>query len=403
MSRVATQLVNSLRRWRADAQAAALERRLRQDPTNVRQRCAAVAFYCREANAAREEDAQSGMYFQNARHHLENILETTDCVDTFHAVLTQAVGPKNFYRLPDLTAKYMRRIGLHQQCLEEFDTRSEFEERATPYHFGNALTILKASGQERAASELFDEAVNLEWGGRRPIGWRHLRQTPAVYIEGLQHKPFWEGEQRPAIAAILEANFRDILMDLEEILARWRVAGQVPAYPNLVDGDNGTWDMLQLYSGRKWNEDACAMAPRTTALLRPHLPTADLPYVHYNTEEVVFFLLAPGSRVHIHNGGSNVPLNMSLGLRGCAGSHLEVAGETRDFQDGRVICFDDGSDHRVWHEGPEDRWVLTIRVMHPDLVMNSATYFARAFTNRTCFETWDESRALRLRAGMGSS
>merc|ERR1712039_347093 len=129
--------------------------------------------------------------------------------------------------------------------------------------------------------------------------------------------------------------------------------------------------------------------PRTSALLRAQFPTADVPYIHYNTEEVVVFLLAPGSRVRLHNGGSNVPINISLGLSGCKGSFLEVAGQVRPFCDGQVLCFDDGSDHRVWHEGSEERWVLTCRVMHPGLVAAPERFFCRAFTRRTCFESWN--------------
>merc|ERR1712224_628494 len=64
-------------------------------------------------------------------------------------------------------------------------------------------------------------------------------------------------------------------------------------------------------------------APRTAKLLQRHLPSSKLPYIHYNTEEVVFFLLAPGSSVRLHNGGSNVPLNLSLGLRGCADNFID--------------------------------------------------------------------------------
>lgn len=42
---------------------------------------------------------------------------------------------------------------------DEFASRSEFEERATPYHFANALAILKASGKREAAKELFEDCT----------------------------------------------------------------------------------------------------------------------------------------------------------------------------------------------------------------------------------------------------
>lgn len=38
---------------------------------------------------------------------------------------------------------------------DEFGSRSEFEERATAYHFANALAILKACGEQETAQEMF--------------------------------------------------------------------------------------------------------------------------------------------------------------------------------------------------------------------------------------------------------
>eukprot|EP00928_Gymnodinium_smaydae_P016924 TRINITY_DN16422_c0_g1_i1.p1 TRINITY_DN16422_c0_g1~~TRINITY_DN16422_c0_g1_i1.p1 ORF type:complete len:414 (-),score=102.74 TRINITY_DN16422_c0_g1_i1:16-1257(-) len=405
-----SRLLSSLRSWRSDLWASALERRILWDPADIGRRCAAAAHYCRRVerlSAGRApppaETAQlERELLGRAAEHLEVVLQRCNDASRLHATLTRAVGPRLFYRLPRLTAHFMRKIGLDRECLEEFDTRSEFEERATQYHFANALVILKASGEWELAQELYDEALALEWRGRRPIRWQSLRQTPAVYVEGLEHRPFWEGDCRPRLATLLEERCEDVRSDLEALLERRRADaglpadGQVPAYPALVEGGGGVWDMLQLYSGRRWNEEACELAPKTAALLRESLPSADVPYVHYNTEEAVLFLLAPGSRVRLHNGGSNVPINLSLGLFGCEGSHLEVAGEARPFQEGRVVAFDDGSDHRVWHEGPEERWVLTVRTMHPELAAEPARFFSRAFTRRTCFETWDERRDAEL-------
>mmetsp|Transcript_49676 Transcript_49676/g.144059 ORF Transcript_49676/g.144059 Transcript_49676/m.144059 type:complete len:412 (-) Transcript_49676:374-1609(-) len=389
---LARRLTAPLRRWHAELRLSILERRLRQDPHDLERRIAAAALYCRRAAA----DAEEPELLDRARGHLEFILGATGDIHRLHGVLSHAVGPAMFYRLPELTARYMRKIGLDRECLEEFDTRSEFEERATPYHLANALAVLKAAGRRGAAQTLFEEAVGLEWRGQRPVRWKRLEQTPAVYIDGLEHRPFWDGAWRPSLADHLEAHWSEILEDLEGVCRRRRRAtGQVPAYPNLVDG-SGVWDMLQLYSGRRWHEDACALAPRTSALLRNHLPTTEVPYIHYNTEEVVVFLLAPGSRVRLHNGGSNAPINVALGLSGCNDSYIEVAGEARPVREGSVTCFDDGSDHRVWNDGAEPRWVLTVRTMHPQLASDPGQFFSRAFTRRTCFESWDEERSFKL-------
>merc|ERR1719346_484100 len=132
--------------------------------------------------------------------------------------------------------------------MEEFETRSEFEERATQYHLANALAILKAADRWDFARDLFEEALTLEWKGKRPVQWTKLEQTPGVYIQGLTHLPYWDGAQRPSLANILEEHWSEIAEDLEELTPQRKAqqeAGilqwlpgrakvpQVPAYPNL--------------------------------------------------------------------------------------------------------------------------------------------------------------------------
>ena len=76
-----------------------------------------------------------------------------------------------------------------------------------------------------------------------------------------------------------------------------------------METSQGAWDMIQLYSsfaleglqakervackgvyihvGKNLprNADACELMPRTSRFLQKHLPTADVPYIHYNTED----------------------------------------------------------------------------------------------------------------------
>eukprot|EP00929_Paragymnodinium_shiwhaense_P080938 TRINITY_DN42251_c0_g1_i1.p1 TRINITY_DN42251_c0_g1~~TRINITY_DN42251_c0_g1_i1.p1 ORF type:complete len:409 (+),score=77.82 TRINITY_DN42251_c0_g1_i1:74-1300(+) len=398
MARVVSNLLAPLRQWRTTNRLAALEKNIRQNPVDLPARVEAAGIYCKQLAVAPAEaavDPQEAV--GRAADHLAGVLEASDDPFFLHNAVNTAVGPALYYRLPDLCAQYMRKIGLHEECLREFDSKSEFEERATQYHLANALILLKATGHSNSAQKLFDEAVNLEYPSgstKRPIKWTRIDQTPAVYIEGLEAKPFWERDAgRPALATILEESYKEIMQDVAEFtgdsLAGLRkAAGEVPAYPALVKDGAGAWDMLQLYCNKIWQPEACELAPRTSKLLREHLPSAGIPYVHYNTEEAVFLYLAPKTVVHLHNGGSNVPINLSFGLTGSQGNSLEVGGEVRPFQDGVVNAFDDSFDHRVWNDGDKHRWVLVVRTMHPQLVEAPNTYFKRAFTRRTCFEAW---------------
>lgn len=44
----------------------------------------------------------------------------------------------------------------------------------------------------------------------------------------------------------------------------------------------------------------------------------------------------------------------------------------------------------------EDRWVLVVRMMHPQLATEPYRFFSRAWTRRSCFETWNEERHQQL-------
>ena len=57
-----------------------------------------------------------------------------------------------------------------------------------------------------------------------------------------------------------------------------------------------------------------------------------------------------------------------LGLQIPAGEcGLRVGKETRRWQEGRSIVFDDFYEHEVWNRTAEDRIVLIVDLWHPDL------------------------------------
>eukprot|EP00397_Hematodinium_sp_SG-2012_P056607 GEMP01070023.1.p1 GENE.GEMP01070023.1~~GEMP01070023.1.p1 ORF type:complete len:148 (+),score=37.80 GEMP01070023.1:87-530(+) len=108
----------------------------------------------------------------------------------------------------------------------------------------------------------------------------------------------------------------------------------------------------------------------------------------YNSEEASIFRVTPGTRVQLHNGGTNTRVNLSLGLFGCEGSEIILGGAgSMPWKDGEIVAFDDGWDHAVTHTGPEDRWVLTLGLRHPDLLDN-LHLFARAKGPRACVSPW---------------
>lgn len=83
-------------------------------------------------------------------------------------------------------------------------------------------------------------------------------------------------------------------------------------------------------------------------------------------------VLMPGTRVRPHHGPSNTRMRAHLGIRIPEGAYIRAGdpsepGNLRQWQEGRVLCFDDSFRHEVWHEGSEPRIVLIVDVWHPDM------------------------------------
>jgi aspartyl/asparaginyl beta-hydroxylase (cupin superfamily) len=83
-------------------------------------------------------------------------------------------------------------------------------------------------------------------------------------------------------------------------------------------------------------------------------------------QQIMFSALNPHTRIPSHYGPMNGVLRAHLPLivpRGKCG--IRVADETRSWEEGRLLVFDDSFDHEVWNDSDETRIVLFLNVWHP--------------------------------------
>lgn len=115
------------------------------------------------------------------------------------------------------------------------------------------------------------------------------------------------------------------------------------------------WDVFGLIA---WghvlpaSQQAC---PSTTAMLKriPGVQTAG------------FSRLRPGAHITPHQGWVTNVYRIHLGLvipNNCA---MTVAGETKSWQEGHCLMFDDTSMHESWNRSQSDRFVLLLDVLRP--------------------------------------
>lgn len=123
------------------------------------------------------------------------------------------------------------------------------------------------------------------------------------------------------------------------------------------------WGALHLWKDGRRDENACARAPRTAAVIEA-LPLSDLPG---RTPTVFFSLLRPGTHLPAHTGVSNVRTIIHLPLIVPPGCTFRVGGETREWEAGRAWAFDDTIEHEAWNRSDKLRAILIFDVWNPHL------------------------------------
>src|SRR6185312_8324159 len=124
----------------------------------------------------------------------------------------------------------------------------------------------------------------------------------------------------------------------------------------------GDWEVVFLYERGRRHDDVCAACPVTVRGIDtfPAMRTAaGLIYVSR---------MRGDTHIAAHRGPTNLRLRCHLGLQVPAGDcAIRVGTETRQWETGRCLVFDDFFEHEAWNHTEEDRLVLIVDLWHPDL------------------------------------
>ncbi|MBW4566491.1 MAG: aspartyl/asparaginyl beta-hydroxylase domain-containing protein [Tolypothrix carrinoi HA7290-LM1] len=149
--------------------------------------------------------------------------------------------------------------------------------------------------------------------------------------------------------ATLEANWLVIQKELEQLQPK-----------NFVDWPekyiyNQGWEVFGLYAFSNRIEDNCRLCPETTKLVEmiPGMTTAG------------FSSLAPGTYIGPHFGATKAVLRCHLGLIVPDECAIRVDTETRSWQEGKCLIFDDTFEHEAWNKSDKTRIVLLIDFERP--------------------------------------
>jgi hypothetical protein len=231
--------------------------------------------------------------------------------------------------------------------------------------YTNALKALVQDRPQTGRTDRLRHAVEMLVGERELF----LQGPSAFYFPYLANRQFFEREEF-AWASALEAQAPGIKAELETVLAEGAdfqpYVEDDPDRPRRefhgLHGDP-SWTALYLWKDGQEVEENARRFPRTMAAL----DQVPMTRIGAKTPAVLFSKLAPGAHIPPHRGMLNCRLIGHLPLIVPDGCWLRVGNETRRWNEGDLLIFDDSFEHEAKNDSGETRIVLIFDIWRPEL------------------------------------
>jgi hypothetical protein len=209
----------------------------------------------------------------------------------------------------------------------------------------------------------------------------YQQQPSVLYYPYLAQRQYFEREEFewvPALEAATPA-IREELAALVDEGADFR-----PYVENHPDrphrdfhglNDNPDWTALYLWRDGKVVEQNAARCPKTMTALE----NVPLSRIGSRTPAVLFSRLEPGAHIPPHSGMLNCRLICHLPLIVPNGCWLRVGNETREWEEGKLLDFDDSFEHEAKNPTGELRIILLFDIWRPELGEEERTAISAIF------------------------
>ena len=222
--------------------------------------------------------------------------------------------------------------------------------------------VYGASGTERVRGSLqkLSDGIPLD---RRLAPHELMQQQANSYIEDLTPMP-WHDASKYKWTAKLEQKWRVVREELRQAVADEEA---LKAAGNSVWGgldasikEYGTdWKTLPLCDRTVWDPVNSALFPQTCDLLTK----CKVPLI-----EAFFAKMPPQTSIQPHSDMCNFVLTSHLGVDVPEGlCDITVGDETVEWRNGKVLLFDTSILHKAENRAPTTRYILMMRVYHPEL------------------------------------
>jgi aspartyl/asparaginyl beta-hydroxylase (cupin superfamily) len=255
-------------------------------------------------------------------------------------------------------------------------------------HQGNVPDALRplleqAQGHVQAAEARFTEHLEAALG-RSALGERgrvgdavdlllgrkelYVQQPTSFYFPGLPQRQFYEREEFEWLTSI-EAAVPDMQAELHAALADSDTfdpyvtsTTERPRAANPLI-DNPDWGARYFWRNGEVVDAQAERCPATMAALA-HAP---MPAIAERSPMALWSMLKPGTHIQPHHGLLNTRLICHIPLivpNNCA---LRVGNETRYWDEGKALIFDDSFEHEAWNRSDKTRVILLFEIWRPEI------------------------------------
>ena len=261
--------------------------------------------------------------------------------------------------------KAAQHSGLHDLALRTRLEAAAVYVQGSMAAYKAALRSVVADRRATAQTDRLSHMVDILTGERELF----LQGPSVLYFPYLANRQFFEREEFEWAAA-LEAETPAIRTELEAVIEhgadfRPYVEDEADRPRREFHGLHGdpSWTALYLWRDGKRVEENAARCPRTMAAL----DKVPMTRIGAKTPSVLFSRLTPGAHIPPHRGMLNCRLIAHLPLIVPDGCWLRVGNEARQWEEGKLLIFDDSFEHEAKNGSGETRIVLLFDLWRPEL------------------------------------
>ena len=156
----------------------------------------------------------------------------------------------------------------------------------------------------------------------------------------------------------LENHFLEIKKELYQLIEKDQEQEWLRTFPDYVKADKDkAWKVFSFVFFTMKNQLHCSICPNTSKIINdiPELISCDFSYME------------PGTHVLPHRGYTRMVLRCHLPLIVPKGNKcgIRVGNETKYWEEGKLMIFDDSYEHEAWNRSDEKRIILMFDIPNP--------------------------------------